>query len=294
VPKIIAVMFLLLCARVMRGQAAGDESLLIGLGDQLHVQFYDTPELEQHPRVDDSGLAPLMFLGPTLLAGKTPAEAANLIAGLMVSRHFMSHPQVVVSIELYATQGVTVSGEVEHPGSYSIATPRTVLDVLTLAGGLNAVADRNIVIQHRGVTDGTTTYFVSNDPKVQLGHPVMIRPGDSIVVPRVGLVYILGDVGRPGGYPLSSNDGRVTLLQAIANAGSTNKTAVTSGVRLMRKTGDSYAMVPMHLGKIEKGEEADPVLLPDDVVIVPFSYAKNFLLNSTGIAASVGSAVIYR
>jgi len=287
------MMFLLLCTRMAISQTADNESLLIGPGDQLHVQFYDTPELEQHPHVDDAGFAPLIFLGPTSLAGKTPDQAANLIVSLMISRHLMSHPQVVVSIEQFATQGVTVSGEVEHPGSYAIATPRTVLDVLTLAGGLNAVADRNIVIQHRGV-DGSTLYFVSNDAKVQLNNQVMIRPGDVIVVPRVGFVYILGDVGRPGGYPLASNYAHVTLLQAISNAGSTNKTAVTSGVRLMRKSGDSYVQVPLHLKKVENGSEPDPVLLPDDVVIVPFSYAKNFLLNSTGIAASVGSAALYR
>jgi polysaccharide export outer membrane protein len=281
------------CALPLTAQTANPESLLIGPGDQLHIQFYDTPELEQHPHVDDAGAAPLLFLGPVLLAGKTPGQAASLIESKMISGHFMSHPQVVVSIDLYATQGVTVSGEVLRPGSYTITTPRPVLDVLALAGGLNGLADRNIVIQHRGPPESRTLYFVSNDPKVQLQDRVMIRPGDAILVPRVGFVYVLGDVGRPGGYPLASNESHVTLLQAIANAGSTNKTAIISGVRLMRKNGDGYAQVPIHLGRIAGGREPDPVLLPDDVVIVPFSYTKNFLLNSTGIAASVGSAVIY-
>lgn len=291
--KATVTLLFALGALPLAAQTANPESLLIGPGDQLHIQFYDTPELDQHPHVDDAGAAPLLFLGPVVLAGKTPDQAANLIESQMISRHFMSHPQVIVSIDQYATQGVTVSGEVLRPGSYAITTPRSVLDVLTLAGGLNSVANRNIVIEHRGAAEGRTLYFVSNDPKIQLQDQVMIRPGDTILVPRVGFVYVLGDVGRPGGYPLASNEAHVTLLQAIANAGSTNKTAIISGVRLMRKNGDSYVQVPMHLGKIAAGKEPDPVLLPDDVVFVPFSYTKNFLLNSTGIAASIGSAVIY-
>lgn len=289
--------FALLCGLVfalpLAAQTASTESLLIGPGDQLHVQFYDTPELEQHPRVDDVGNALLLFLGPVGLVGKTPQQAAGVIASLMVSGHFMSHPQVVVTIEQYATQEVTVSGEVGHPGNIMLATPRPVLDVLAQAGGLNAMADRHIVIQHRGGARAPTPYFVSNDPKVQLADDVMIRPGDVVIVPRVGLIYILGDVGRPGGYPLVSNDAQVTLLEALSNAGSTNKTAVISGVRLMRKAGAGYTQVPVHLGKIEAGKEPDPLLLADDVVIVPFSYAKNFILNGTGIAASVASAALY-
>ena len=276
----------------LAAQTVGTESLVIGPGDQLHVQFYDTPELDQHPRVNDAGDAPLLFLGPVTLAGKTPDDAAKLIAGLMVSHNFMSHPQVVVSIDQYATQEVIVSGEVGKPGGLMLSTPRPLLDVLALAGGLTSIADRHILIQHRGGSQAPTSYFVANDPAQQLGGVQLIYPGDVIVVARVGIVYILGDVGRPGGYPLSSNNEHVTLLQALANAGSTNKTAVISGVKLMRKSGDNYVEVPLHLGRVEHGKEPDPLLLANDVVLVPFSYLKNFVLTGAGVAASVGSAVI--
>lgn len=269
------------------------ESLLIGKGDLLHVQFYDTPELEQRPRVNDAGSVPMLFLGAVSVVGRTPEEAAQLIASLMVQRHFMSHPQVTVTVDQYATQEVSVSGEVVRPGSYPIATPRPVLDVLGLAGGLSPMADRRIVIEHRSAEKGEIHYVVSNDPAQALGQDVEVFPGDLVFVPRAGIVYILGDVGRPGGYPLVTNDAQMTLLQALTTAASLNKTAVLSGVRIMRKNGSSYAPVPIDLNDIEKGKAPDPVLQPDDVVIVPFSYLKNFLLNGTAIAASVSSAVIY-
>jgi polysaccharide export outer membrane protein len=269
------------------------ESLLIGKGDLLHVQFYDTPELEQRPRVDDAGAAPMLFLGAVPLAGKTPEEASQLVASLMVQGHYMSHPQVTVTVDQFATQEVSVSGEVVRPGAYPITTPRSVLDVLGLAGGLTPMADRRIVIEHRSGVKSEVPFLVSNDPVQALGEDVEVFPGDLVLVPRAGIVYILGDVGRPGGYPLVTNDAQMTLLQALATASSLNKTAVLSGVQLMRKSGTSYTPVPIDLKAIRKGSAPDPVLHADDVIVVPFSYLKNFLLNGTAIAASVSSAIIY-
>jgi polysaccharide export outer membrane protein len=269
------------------------ESLVIGPGDLLHVQFYDTPELEQHPRVDDAGAAPLLFVGPMPLAGMTPMEAGKRIAERMIAGHFMSHPQVTVTIDQYATQEVTVSGEVARPGNYAITTPRSVLDVLSMAGGLSATADRHVVIQHRGMTTESTVYFVSNDPKAELATDVKVRPGDVVLIAKAGVVYILGDVGRPGGYPLATNDGNESLLQAVAVAGSANKTAFLSGVRLLHKTATGYSEEKIDLDKIQKGKAKDIMLAANDVIFVPFSYAKNFALNGTAVAASIVSAALY-
>jgi polysaccharide export outer membrane protein len=289
----IGVMVLLLFAAALRAQAPDPESIKIGCGDLLRVQFYDTPELEQHPRVEDTGSAPLIFLGEIPLAGMTVNQAAGRIAELMILGKFMSHPQVVVSIEQYATQGVTVSGEVGHPGTVMITTPRSVIDVLALAGGLSLLADRHVVIRHSGNAAAPTLYFVSNDPATQLANDLKIRPGDTILVSKVGVVYILGDVGRPGGYPLATNEGRESLLQAVALAGSANKTAVLSQVRLLHKSVAGYREEKIDLDKVQKGRVPDVVLSADDVIFIPFSYAKNFALNGTAVAASVVSAALY-
>jgi polysaccharide export outer membrane protein len=288
--KYLVPLFAMLIASPL---AAQTESLLIGPGDVLHVQFYDTPELEQHPRVNDAGQVPLLFLGPVAVAGKTPEQAASSIAALTVALNYMRHPQVVVTIDQYATQDVSVTGEVLKPGSYPIATPRSVLDVLSMAGGLNAMADRHIVIRHRDPAAMPTNYFVSNDLAKALHDDVRVQPGDTILVARVGLVYVLGDVARPGGYPMVTNRAPVTLLQILAAAGSTNKTAVLSKLRLIRKTEGSYVEVPIQLDAIEKGQKPDVVLAEDDVLFIPFSYSKNFILNGSAIAASVGAAAIY-
>jgi polysaccharide biosynthesis transport protein len=273
---------------------AQTESLLIGHGDLLHVQFYDTPEMDQHPRVDDHGFTSLLFLGRVSLAGLTPEEASSSIRDIAVSKGIMRHPQVVVSIEQYATQAVTISGEVNHPGAYPISTPRSVLDLLSMAGGIGALADRHVLIRHHDTTLPSTPYFVDNDPDQTAESSVRVLPGDTILVRRVGFVYILGDVARPGGYPMANNESGLYLLQAIALGGSLNKTAYLSGVKLLRKTKDGYLEIPVHLDDIQKGKCQDVPLQPDDVLFIPFSYAKSFALNATNVAASVASAALYK
>jgi polysaccharide export outer membrane protein len=288
----ILVLFLLAMPVFSQITSATTESLLIGPGDKLHVKVFDTPEMDQLIRVGDNGDAPVLFLGAVALAGKTPENAAQTIRTLLVQKHLMQHPQVSVTMEQFGTQDVSVGGEVNHPGSYQIVTARSVLDVLDMAGGLNQFADRHIVVQHRDPASKPEIYFVSNDPAAALSSAVLIRPGDKVIVPRVGIAYVLGDVGRPGGYPLSGSDARTTLLQVLAMSGP-NKTAMISEIRLMRKTADGYVNVTIHVNRIKGGKEPDPVLGANDVVTVPFSFTKNFLMNGTSIASSIGSAAIY-
>jgi polysaccharide export outer membrane protein len=272
---------------------ASPESLLIGPGDKLHVLVFDTPEMDQVIRVSDDGDAPLLFLGPVPLAGKTPEDAAQAISKLLVEKNMMQHPQVSVSIEQFGTQNVSVVGEVNHPGAYEIVTPHSVLDLLAMAGGLSEFGDRHVVIQRRDPHQKPEVYFVSNDPNTAIGSAVMVSPGDKVIVPRVGLAYVLGDVGRPGGYPLSNNDARTTLLQMLAMSGAPNKTAMTSQIRLMRKTANGYVNVPIHVNRINAGKDPDPVLAADDVVTVPFSFTKNFLMTGPTLASSIAASTIY-
>ena len=294
----LTTLALLLSTIPMAGQSlpkhsTPDESLLIGPGDLLHIDVYDTPQMDQRSRVDDSGHAPLLFLGNIALAGDTPAQAAAAIRERMVSGGLMRHPQVAVTIEQYATQDVSVIGQVNHPGDYPIRTPRSIFDVLSMAGGLTLVADRNVLVLRHGDQSQRATYFVANAPEQSTVSEMKVFPGDTVVVAKVTLVYVLGDVARPGGYPMTSNDSAVTLLQTLAAAGSTNKTAVLSGAKLLRKTNGNYSVVAVDLGQLQRGKLQDIPLQADDVLFVPFSYSKNFMLNGSAIATSVAAAAVF-
>lgn len=269
------------------------ESLLIGPGDQLSVQVFDTPEMDRTVRVTDAGEIPLLFVGNVRVATLTPAEAARAIEDALKAKQLMNHPQVTVSVEEFATAEVSIMGQVRNPGTYSITAPLPVLRVLSKAGGLADAADRNITIQRHGDSQQTVKYFLSNNSDAALENSVMVYPGDTVIVPRAGIVYVLGDVGRPGGYTMSDNDSQMTVLQAIATAGGTNKTAIMSKVKLVRKTSDGATQIAIPLGAMQKGKKSDMAMQANDVLFVPFSYMKNIAFNSTQIAASAAGAIIY-
>jgi polysaccharide export outer membrane protein len=268
------------------------ESLLIGPGDLLHVQVFDTPELEEHARVTDAGELPLVLGGSVKVAALTPAEAAHAIEDALKGGHFLLNPRVLVTFEENATQKVSVLGEVRVPGAYAIQTPRSVLDVLTLAGGLTDLADRKVLIERHGTSE-RVPYFVSNTPGVALDRAVQVNPGDTLIVPKTGIVYALGDVGRPGGYTMTNNEAQLSVLELIARAGGTNHTAVPSHAKLIRKSNGSYVEIPLPLSDMQKGKRADFALQADDIIYVPFSYMRNFAVNGSGIAASAASAAVY-
>jgi polysaccharide export outer membrane protein len=272
--------------------AAQKESLLIGPGDLIQVDVLDTPEMEQQVRVTDDGSAPLAYVGNVQVGGKTPSAAAEAIRLLLVSKNVMKHPQVTVRVQEYSTQDVSVLGQVRTPGAYPLTTPQPVLRVLSLAGGVTDLADREVTVKRHGSSE-QLTYMLSNDPQKMLTDMVMVNPGDIVMVPKAPIIYIMGDVGRPGGYSMSSNESHLTLLQAIARAGSANKTSVTSKVRLIRASDQGKKEIPIRLDAMQKGKIPDIDLQPNDIIYVPFSWMKNIAMSGSQIAASTSSAAIY-
>src|ERR1700677_4165308 len=168
----------LLIASVVCASASAQESLLIGPGDQLHIQIQDTPELEQHPRVTDSGEIPLYGIGSLAVAGLTPAAAAARIHDYLISSHYMNHPAVTVTVDQYATQTISVLGQVKLPGVFPITAPRSVLDAIALGGGLTDSADRHITIQRHDRSIPPITYNLSNNANVAMEDQVQVLPGD--------------------------------------------------------------------------------------------------------------------
>jgi polysaccharide export outer membrane protein len=288
------VIFVCLMSLSLAALAQSGESLRIGPGDQIHVTVVDSPELDQRPRVTDAGEVPLIGVGAVKIAGLTPAEAATAVHDKLIAAHYLNHPEVTVTVEQYATQTVSVLGQVRVSGAYPIGTARPVVDVLALAGGLNEVADRNIVIERRGDPDHPLHYNLANDGVVALQTSVLVYPGDTVMVPKAGIVYVLGDVNRPGGFVMDNNSTELTLLQALARAGGVSRTAKQGHAKLLRKDATGYHETQLSLGEIQKGKQQDIALAPGDVLYVPFSYAKNIAVSgSSGIISSVSSAAVY-
>jgi polysaccharide biosynthesis/export protein len=268
------------------------ESLLIGPGDLLHITVLREPDLAQRVRVRDSGDITVPLIGDIHVYGLSPAAAASAIAGKYVAGQYLKHPDVSVFVEEYATQSVAVLGQVVKPGPVSISTPRTLVDVIAMAGGLTDQADRHITIERGGASRGLVEAFLSNRAEDAFNANVEIFPGDKVLVPKAQIVYVLGDVGRPGGY-LMQNNSCITVLQALAMAAGVNKTASEGRARLIHNSNGQYQQRGIPLKDIEQGNAPDELLEADDVIYIPFSFGKNVLMGTNSIVASTTSALIY-
>jgi polysaccharide biosynthesis/export protein len=271
---------------------AQTESLLIGPGDLISINVFDTPEMTQEVRVDDSGTVRLQLIGDVKIGGQTPAAAAKLIEGALVNHDIMRSPQVTISVQEYATQTVSVLGQVKSAGIYDITTPQPVLKMLALAGGLTGDADRRITIKRHRDPEQRIEYYLANNADEALSSMPLVYPGDTVIVPRAPVVYVMGDVAKPGGYAIATNDSKLTVLQLVAMAGSTNKTS-KSRLKLIRKTLDGQQEIPVQLAAIQKGQQPDILLQPNDILYVPFSWMKNTAMSASSIAASTSGAAIY-
>ena len=250
-----SLLFLFSCAACCCAQT---ESVTVGPGDLLHVKVLEAPDLEQSARVTDAGTLTLILGGSVQIAGLTPPEAALAVERVLVQGHYVLTPHVSVTLEQAATQNVTIMGQVRAPGNYAINTPRPVLDVLALAGGLTDVADRKVTIQRRA-TKERIEFVDSNSARSALEDSVLVFPGDTIVVPKADVVYILGDVNRPGGIAMVTNDSKLSAVQAISLAGGTPPNAVPSHSRLLRKQADgSRVEIPLQLSAMQKGKAQRP------------------------------------
>jgi polysaccharide export outer membrane protein len=280
---------------VFGAMAGAQNSLLIAPGDLLHIHVADTPEMEADARVTDRGIVPIVGIGDVTVVGLTPGDAATAVHDKLIERHYLNHPQVSINVVEFATQQVSVIGEVKTSGAYKITTPRPILDVLALAGGLTPQANRHILVERKGDLQHPLDYYVSNNGAQAIERQVLVDPGDTIVVSRAGIVYILGDVNRPGGYVMSNNESQLTLLQGLALAGGVSRAAKQGHAHLIRqKPGGGYTDTELSVGDVQKGKQPDLALLPGDVLYLPFSYARNLATTgAAGIAASTAGAAIY-
>jgi len=268
-------------------------SLKLGPGDLLHITIYSMPELEQRVRISDDGTVDLSLIGQLKVAGMTAAELSLEIGKRLREGDFVKRPSVTVLVEEYTTQGVAVVGEVVRPGVVPIYSSHNLLSILSAVGGLKETANTEILIRRLGQSGDPEKVQLGRDGKSLSGPVVNVNPGDQVIVPLAGIVYMLGDLNRPGGYVMSEN-GKITLLQALAMAGGPTRTAAENSARLLRTTPTGYEEKSVLLKDIMKGKKPDFELQPHDIVYVPFSQLKNALLGSQAMLGAATQASIIR
>jgi polysaccharide export outer membrane protein len=264
---------------------ANSPAIEIGPGDLLEIVVFDTPELSTHVRVTQDGFANLPVIGRLNLNGMNADQAARLIEVELRKRNLLLEPHVTVFITEYASQGATVSGEVRQPGIYPTLGKRRLLDMLAIAGGLPATAGKTATIIHRDDPSHPLNVPLQATPD-HLGAQLNpeIFPGDTIIVAKAGVVYIVGDVAKSGGFLVDNNE-RLSTAQALALAGGANRTAALSKTRLIRKVEGGREEYTLDLAKLLKGQQADLKLNDGDIIWVPSSQVKTF--GYRGIEAAI-------
>jgi polysaccharide export outer membrane protein len=244
----------------------------IGPKDLLEITVFGLPELSQTVRVSEDGSITMSLLGRVEVSGLTAQELEKKLASIL-DKQYTKEARVTVFIKEY--QKISVIGAVGRPGMYELVGPTTLLQVIAQAGGLTAQAMNELFV-YRIEKDGKpTTITIKVEELMTSGNQTLnieLQPKDVVTVPidQMLNVFVYGEVKTPGAIPFLRSK-KITLLQAIAQAGGPTEWAKKSKVIIKRKdkkTGKEMK-INVNLKNVTNGKIADVVLEEGDVVIVP-------------------------
>jgi len=266
-------------------------ALRISPGDLLEINVFDSPELSGRLRVNEVGDISIPIAGAVRVSGFTAEEAAVAVENKLRSTDVLKNPHVSIFISEYSSQGVTVTGEVKLPGIYALLGNHGLLEMISAAGGITPTAGRAVTITHKSDPQHPEVVILDIRPGSIMAN-VDIRPGDSVAVSRSGVAYVVGDVGKPGGFQIDTND-RLTVLQVVALAGGINHMAAPDKAHLIRKTPGGREDFRVPLKSMLSGKVSDTQLEDGDILFVPSSVGKTWAFRGVeaAIALTTGLAI---
>jgi polysaccharide biosynthesis/export protein len=268
--------------------------------DLITIRLFESQDYAPTVRVGLDGTIQLPLIGSVRVEGLTLHQAQDLIAQKLMSAGMYRDPQVTIQIVESPNQTATVIGELH--GLVAIIGERRLYDVLSAVGGgggfsstattvvvggggLPTTASHVITINRPGVPQ-PITIDLGTDPARSAEANIPIFPRDTIVVPRVGVIYLLGAFKTQGAIPLTQNS-PMTLMKVAALTGGSGFEGKQSDLRIIRSVGTSRQVVRVDFKKIVEGRAPDPVLQPEDIVFLPTNSMKAAIKNG-GIGTLLG------
>ncbi|WIV96562.1 polysaccharide export protein EpsE [Kinneretia aquatilis] len=229
-------------AAALPGASAPAEYRL-GSGDVLRITVYQNQDLTLETRVSESGVISFPLLGSIRIGGLSATQAEKLIADGLRDGNFVKNPQVTVVVLQVKGNQASVLGQVNRPGRYPIETADMRLtDLLANAGGIAVTGAEVLVLS--GTRNGQPYRLEIDLPRIFAAggreQDVLIQNGDVIWVERAPMVYIYGEVQRPG--PMRLERG-MTLMQSLATGGGITQRGTEKGIRVHRKGPDGKVEV---------------------------------------------------
>ncbi len=257
-----------------------DADYRVGPGDVLEVDVYDDPDLSGLAIVQHGGEISFPLLGDVDVNGLTAKEVRDTLTRLL-AKDYLVDPQVAVRVKEHRSQWITLVGEVVRPGKYFLQGSKTLLELLTEAGGFTPHASGEVVVSRADPRDAEAPLgednggsqpvriFLSPDqPPAQQKAALSLQlgNGDIVTATSTQFFYVSGEVKNPGSYPITPG---LTVLKAVSVAGGLTKFGSKGKVEILRKVGGSETeRIKVDLGDIEGGKRPDMPLEPEDIIKV--------------------------
>jgi polysaccharide export outer membrane protein len=293
-------------ATTSAGVPAG-AAYVLGAGDQIVIHAVDVPDVSDKPqKLDQNGDIRLPMMGRIHAAGLTVEQLeSELVTRLKV---YLEAPDVSVTVTESHGEMVSVIGAVTTPGMKPLEGGKTLVEVLSAAGGMTQDAAPTLRIARKltqgriplaeAADDPTGTFsIVELDARALLegrapDKNIVVRPNDVISVPRADVVYVIGEVGKPG--PVSLLGGHsISVLEAVSTSGGTLRTAAPSRVRILRRVEgqETRSEVQVDLQKIMNGKANDLALAAGDILVIPDSSGKRVTTRAIEAAIQMGTMI---
>jgi polysaccharide export outer membrane protein len=298
-------------APVSSGPAIGDPTFRVGAGDVIQIRVVDDEEIpEKQVRIGADGYISLPTVGRLRVAGLTAEEIQFAVADRL--KRLYVDPDVSVSVAETHSQPVTVLGAVKAPGIQQLQGRKTLVEILSAAGGPAEDSGSSVRITRQkefgqiplpnAHDDPTGAYSIADvnlqtimdgrDPAAN----ILVMPNDQINVPKGQVVYVIGEVLKPGIIVLGEKNA-VGVLQAVSIASGISKTAKASQTKILRVTPGSLTRteITVNLQNMMAGKGNDVALQPDDILYVPNNLKKEVGLKALDSLAGAGAmSVLYR
>jgi polysaccharide biosynthesis/export protein len=283
------------------GPVTTPTNYVLGPEDQITVRVFAADDIPDRPAtIEGDGTVTLPMIGKVHAAGMTINQFESALTADY--KKYFKDPQVTVQVNDFRSQPVSVAGNVNTPGVVQLRGSRNLMEVIGQAGGLRADAGDSVLIT-RNLNEGAIPIpgaFTDPSGKYSVAHVnirdvmsgknpqanIAIKPHDVITVPRARMVYVLGDVSRPGGYVMQENE-TMSLTQAVALAGGWSTNAALKSARVLRVTGGAdREQIPANIKAIMNNKAPDLDLRPDDILYVPNSISRQ--VGARGLEAAIG------
>ncbi len=283
-------------------------SYKLGADDQILLRVSNAPDINEKPvRIDTDGYIKLPMIGRVHAAGLTAEQLeAEITKRLKV---FLEDPEVAVSVAEFHSQPVSIIGAVGSPGVHQLQGRKTLVEIISMAGGLRPDAAPVAKITRKmewgpiplpGAKVDPTGQFSIADVNIKSiieakvpEQNIAIFPQDVISVPRAELVYVLGEVTRAGALPL--NDGSsISVLEALSTSGGALRTASPAKARILRAMPGAARRteLPIDLKKVQNGKADDVQLIAGDILFIPGSTTKRMSTKAIEAAVQMGTMAL--